>query len=866
MHKIETRKESRGVPSPRTLNLKKAFFSNPFAFNVDRARSYTKVWKRMGSAGDREPCRRAALAFSEALSDMEIRIGDDEQLAGMKGDTMLSEPLGIERGSFNGAIELVLGRFADQNMAVAVGGLSQERSREVIDGVDERTRRELKRDMLPFWKGKTFHDRKVRELMLEGLYRGPAYIDPLSLYRMIKGLGGPKNAMRVLSKNVGGGGGQMTWKSLAMAPRALRLANEILLDLSYILLDMQGHITPGYQRVLQLGFRGISDWAEKSLEELEEGGKDVKRRKGDKDVKRRKDFLEAVRISSRAVCDFSNRYADRAEEMAARAEGERKEELLAMAERCRRVPAGPPRTFMEAMQSIWMTQIAMTLSYGLDNVFGVGRLDQHLHPFYKADLEAGRITREQAVETLEEFMVKAAGNVVFGPNNVTIGGLTREGEDATNEVSYMFIEALENVRGMGDGLAVRISNSTPREFLLRAIETNRFTAGAAFYNDDIVIRDLVEDGYSLEDARDYSIVGCVEITSTGNDNSYTAGNGIFLVGALEMALNRGRRLMTGFRRVGARTRDPRRFRSFEDVKDAFEKQVAYTVDRLVRMVEIKDRVFEGFPTPLLSSTVEGCLESGLDLTWGGARYNHGHVNGQGLATVADSLAAIRWAVFDQGKVSMRELVKAIRSNFVGYESLRQELQSKAPKFGNDDPRVDDLAEWVSEVFVREVRKHPCWRGGRYRPSMFSAGTQDMEGSLCGATPDGRLAGEPVSNGISPSNGMERAGSTAVFHSVAAAGNFIFSNGTALNMNLSPAMLASGESVDKLASLIEAYFVLEGRHVQFVPLDPETLRDAQAHPENYRDLTVKVSGYSARFVDLSRSLQEDIIARTCFREI
>jgi len=857
MQEVKTRQEPRGVPSQRTRRMKERFLSSPFALDIERARCYTRVWKRMGGSGDKEPCMRAALALQETLHKMTVHINDDEQFVGMKAAGLLAEPIGIERGSFNGAIALFLGRFADQNMALPVGGISPERSGEVIGSITPQMRRELKKEILPFWRGKTAHERKIRELTLEGLYRGQALIGPVSLMRMIKGLGGPRNAIRVMSKNVGGDISPMSWRSLTMAPRAIRLAYEVLPDLTYLLLDMQGHIVPGYRRVLEHGFIGIAEWAGRRLQGLE---------KRDGDYKRREDFLRSVQVAAKAVCDFSERYADLAGEMAAETEGERKAELLAIAERCRRVPAQSPRTFMEAMQSVWMTQAVLAVSYGLDNVFTAGRMDQYLYPYYLADIEAGRITREEAVEAVEELLIKVARNLIFGPNNITIGGLDRDGEDATNEMSYIFLEALENVRGMGDGLAVRISHAAPREFLLRACETHRITAGVAFYNDDIVIRDMVADAYDIEDARDYSIVGCVEPTSTGNDNSYTAGNGIFLVLALEMALGRGHRLMTGSRRVGARTRDPRRFRNFEDVKEAFERQVAHVVAKSVRMTEVKDKVFAGFPTPLLSSTVEGCLESGLDLTWGGARYNNGHVNAQALATVADSLAAVRWAVFEQGIVSMRELIKALRRDFTGYEPLQQALLRKAPKFGNDDPRVDDLAEWVSEIFTREVRKHPCWRGGKYRPSMFSSGTQDLEGGLCGATPDGRLAGDVVSNGISPTNGMEMTGATAVFHSVAAAGKTFMSDGSALNMNLSPAMLQSDENVEKLASLLEAYFVLGGRHVQFNPLDAETLRDAQAHPEKYPDLTVKVTGYSARFVDLSKTLQDDIIARTEFSDV
>lgn len=850
----------RGIPSERASRLKEELLRSPYRLDIERARHYTDVWRRMGLYGEKQPCMRAAVALEETLRHMPISIQDEERLVGSKGSTILAEQLGVERGTLNGAIKMLFSPFAEKRIALPIGGLSEQRMQEVFNSVNREKRRELLRKILPYWEGRSFHDRKIMALAREGLYKGPALFGPISLYRLVRGLGGLRNAVDVLSKNVGSKVGQMNWRYLLMAPRALRLAYEMMPDLQYLLIDLQGHIVPGYHRVLEVGFEGIARMAESKAEELKASGKSVK------ELKRQLDFLQSVQVAAKAVCQFSYRYADLAEEMAKKAEGRRREELLAISERCRWVPARPPRTFWEALQSIWMTLVVLVISYGFDNVFTSGRVDQYLWPYYKADIEAGRITREEALEAIEEFLVKIAGNLVFGPNNITIGGLDREGKDATNEVSYLFLEALENIRGLGDGLAVRISDRTPHDFLIRAIKTHEITGGVAFYNDDIIIRDLLEEGYSLEDARDYSIVGCVEPAGTGFDNSYTAGNAINFVCCLEMALNRGKRLFVGARRVGARTKDPRRFRSFDEVKEAFERQVSHSVSTLVRMAEIKDRLFMQFPTPLLSATIEGCLESGLDLTWGGARYNNAHVNAQGLATVANSLAAIRWAVFEERIVSMPELIKALRRNFKGYEHLRQVLLRKAPKFGNDDDRVDGIAAWACEMFVNEVRKHKCWRGGRYRPSMFSSGTQDMEGSICGATPDGRLAGDPVSNGISPTNGTEWTGMTAVLHSVARAGSTFMSDGTALNINISPSTLANDENVEKMAALLEAYFVMGGRHVQFNPVDAETLRDAQNHPEKYPDLTVKVSGYSARFIDLSRSLQDDIIARTEFWEV
>jgi formate C-acetyltransferase len=862
-----------GVPSPRAIKLKERLLASPFDMDLARVRAYTKIWKEMGDEGDRMPCMRAARSLAETLRTIDILIGEDERLVATRGAGLRCENIGVERFNFNGSYDMALSIMTARKHIPRASGWARE---------------ELENDLLPFWNGRTALHIMVRRFREEGLTGKTSLMGPVDTYRLIRGIGGPEKILELLkglpaliaaqrkAESEGGGTQSLTdagSKSETAAGRALaglkRLARLARLGLAFgeygvfsvpknlwLQAPLQGHLVPGYPRVLELGFEGIAERARKALQEL---------KSDDDDYSQRKEFYESVIVSAGAVCGYSQRYAELAERMAAEtSEGERKAELMEVAERCRQVPAKPPRNFMEALQSILMTNNVLIISYGVDNIFSPGRVDQYLYPYYRKDVESGRITRDQALEALEEYLIKLASHTVFGPNNITIGGLDKEGNDATNEVSYLLLQAFENIRGMGTGIAVRISHKTPREFLLRACAVNRHTAGVGFYNDDIVIRDLVEDGYSLQDARNYSVVGCVEPAGTGDSYSSTALNGFWMTGVLELALNRGRRLITGSRQIGVPTPDPREFRSFEDLKDAVEKQLSLVIERGVRMKEILDRTFaDFFPNPLLSSTIEGCLESGRDATRGGARYNHGCMNAQALGTMTDSLAAIRWAVFDQKVVSMDELLKVLAANFKGYDSLRQTLLRKAPKYGNDDPRADEIAAWLSEVITHEGRKYTSWRGGRYRCSMVSSATQVLEGWFCGASPDGRLAMQAVSNSMSPSNGMEMSGMTATLKSAALAGNANYSDGTALNLRVSPLALRSEESLDKLASLIEAYFVLEGRHVQLNPVDAETLRDAQAHPEKYPELTVKVSGYSARFAELPRALQDDIISRTEF---
>ncbi len=798
-------KTDKKIPaSARIMRLKERLLSSSWEVDVERARYYTRTWKKMESA---PPAMRAAQALNETFQNMTIRIEDDELLVGVKTAKNFAGPLGIERQLASIAIQMAVllrGKKMDDSdpFLLHFGGHSKEFDREIYS-MPEEVYRELKDEILPYWRGKDLSSMKLA-----------------------------------------------LWKKRGIDMDTLEIAHSI---------EMQGHIIIGLKRVLDIGFKGISEWAGKTLKSLKEE---------DKDYLQRKDFLESVKVAAEATCDLSNRYAALAEKMAQKAEGHRKTELLQIAERCKHVPANPPRNFMEALQSVWMTQVALIISYGEDAIQGPGRLDQLLYPYYEHDLGTGSLTRESAQELLEEYLIKVSYFTMFGPNNITIGGIDQNGEDATNELSYLFLDANDALKGgLRKSFAVRISPKTPRDFLKRACETYRIGAGVAFYNDDVVIRDLLEDGYSPADARNYAIIGCAEPTGMGNNNGYTGSNGVFITQVLEVALNEGNRLRDG-KKVGASTPDPRTFTTFEDIKEAFAGQLSYLIDTAVREAELKDQLIaEYFPSPLLSSTIEGCLESGRDISQVGSRYNHSHVGAQGLATVVNSLSAIRWAVFEEKLLTMEEMVNHLRNNFAGAENIRQTLLRKAPKYGNDDPRADELAEWVTQFHAREVRRHKSGvMGGYYRPLMISAGTQDTEGFLCGASPDGRLAKAAVANGMSPANGTELNGATAALHSVARACKACFSCGTTLNMNLSPGLIKTDEGLDKFASMLEAYFVLGGRQIQINPVDVNTLKDAQIHPENYADLTVKVSGYSFRFVDLSKSLQDDIIARTQFSEV
>ncbi|MFW9987791.1 MAG: pyruvate formate lyase family protein [Candidatus Odinarchaeota archaeon] len=799
-----------GIPSERVRKIRDRMLANPFEYDLERARCYTRIYKQFENS---PPCMKKARALEEFLRCLPIRIDEDEFLVGVKSSKPRADPIEIEQGRHVKLYDFLLDDTIEEKAKNTLRRYHPTIRRYVP--FTEEELKEWKNDIIPVWKGKTMMDKRNKLFREAGL----------------------------IEENVG-----HVPPSMTMLPGN-----------SYVYSVMQGHTIPGYRRVLKMGFRGIEKMATEGLKNLKEN---------DENYDQRKDFYESVVVASQAVCEYSNRYADLAMEMAQNASETRRAELAEIAERVRRVPTHPPRTFMEALQSIWMTNVVMEMSYGEGNIFSQGRVDQYLYPYYVADLAEGRITYEEALEALEEYLVKLASVVIAGQNNITIGGLDRDGNDATNEISYMFLEAIANVKSLLNTLSIRISSKSPRNFVKRTIETFRHTTGMGIHNDEILVPQLQEDGYSLEDARDYSLVGCVEPHGTGFDFSYTAGNGVRFTLVLGMALNAGRMLYSEGRVVGAKTPEPSAFKTFEEVKQAFVDQLIFAVDKCVQMSELKDKAFaEYFPSPLLSSTIEGCLESGMDATRNGARYNNNPIGSQGLATVVNSLAAVRWAVFEKKLVTMGELVEHMNNNFKGAEILREKLRNKAPKYGNGDDKTDELACWVANTFCDIVRKHSARGGvGIYRPCLVSAGGQLAEGRMLGATPDGRLSGESVSNGISPANGTEKNGLTMALRSVAVSTReALLTDGVTMNIRINPSMIETDEGIEEMTSILEAYFDLGGKELQINAIGSETLKDAQEHPEKYQDLSVKVTGYSARFIDISRGLQNDIINRTEFSE-
>jgi pyruvate formate-lyase/glycerol dehydratase family glycyl radical enzyme len=629
-----------------------------------------------------------------------------------------------------------------------------------------------------------------------------------------------------------------------------------------------GHMLLNYAGILEKGLAWYAQQAQARADTV--------------DGPEQKDFYQAAAMACQGVIHFAARYAQEAERLAtAESDPARRAELEQIAQVCRHVPAHPARTFHEALQAMQFVLVAAQIE-DYESAFSIGRLDQLLWPYYQADLGAGRLTEEAALELLACFYVKVshsvplfdadvslafAGMTAFA--NAVVGGVDAQGRDATNPVSYLAVEAMRRVNTQQPNFGVRLHGDTPPEFLdavtqamtngLRNVVRQRLT-NVQFFNDEAIIPALVKRGIPLQEARDYALVGCVEPAVPGV--SFTSSDAaLFSLGlCLELALNDGHgRLFTD--QLGLPTGDPRRFTGIEDVIEAYRRQVAHLVGLMTQALDVLAEVHARFkPKPFISATTGDCLERGLDLTQGGARYNFTGVQGVGAATVGDSLAALEALVFREGGVTMAELLAALDADFEGHEPLRLMLVNRAPKYGNDDDAADHFSRLAAEIYCQEVEKHATPRGGRYQPGLYSVTTHVALGLAVGATPDGRRAGAPLSPGISPVQGRDRKGPTAAMKSAARLNHTLVSNGSAFNQKLNPAFLRGDEGARALAGLLRGYFRLGGMQLQWNLVDREMLLAAQERPEDYRDLIVRVSGYSALFGDLERVVQDDIIAR------
>jgi formate C-acetyltransferase len=659
-------------------------------------------------------------------------------------------------------------------------------------------------------------------------------------------------------------GKQVYNRIMDVLPEEIVQATDEGLFFHYYLNRTIGHITVDYERVIRKGFLGLQAEIKAEFGKIDYGAAGALKKHY---------LLQAMSRGCDAAIGFAERYAEEAERLAAgEQDAARRAELEEIAAICRHVPAHPARTFREALQSFWFVHLMLNLetnSYAI----GPGRFDQYLIPYYRADVDEARLTPEQATELLaclwikfnELTVVKEGGTAKASTTyndfqNLNLAGQTPEGRDATNELSYLCLEVTGALQLPQPQVSVLISEKTPDRFLLEASRVISLGFGMpAVYNEEEKTQALLHKGKSLKDARRGGINGCVELVVQGKD--MMASSGYFnLPKCLELALNNGVNPLTGSQ-LGPETGDAGQFETFEDLMEAFRQQVEHGVAQKTKYDGIARQTYAEFcPVPFTSLFVSDCMEKGLDFHDGGAHYNLPLMCGVGTGTMADSLAALKLLVYDEAATKLPELVTALNANFAGHDRMRQMLLNRAPKWGNGDDYVDSLAHRVVELFTDELEKHRNEQGERYSANMIPTTTHIWFGDLTGATPDGRLAHVPQSEGISPVQGMDRKGPTAVVLSMSRLDHERCS-GTLLNMKFHPSALRSEDDLAKFADLIRTYFQLGGHHMQFNVLSAETLRAAQQRPEEHQHVIVRVAGYSDYFVRLSKDTQDEIISRT-----
>jgi len=589
----------------------------------------------------------------------------------------------------------------------------------------------------------------------------------------------------------------------------------------------------------------------------------------------KREELRAMRIAAEALITFAKRYAEKARQLAKKEKNkDRKKELERIAEVCSWVPGHAPRDFWEALQGYWFVHLGVIIEYNTWDSFNPGHLDQHLWPFYEKGLMTGTLTKESARELLQCFWVKFNNQPAPPKVGVTaeesgtytdfalinLGGLKADGTDAVNEVSFLILDVIEEMRILQPSSMVQISSRGPDSFLWRALKIVKTGFGQpSIFNTDAIVKELVRQGKSVEDARNGGASGCVESGAFGKEN-YTLTGYFNMPKVLEITLHNGVDPRTG-KTIGLKTGEPAKFKTFEELFAAFKAQVRHFVDIKIAGNNIIERLYATYlPAPFLSILISDCIAKGKDYHAGGARYNTNYIQGVGLGSMTDILTSIKYNVYDKKTVTMKELLAVLDKNFEGSESLRQRLLNRTPKYGNDDDYADDIMKSIFEAYFEAIDGRPTTKGGKYRINLLPTTVHVYFGKVTGATADGRKASEPLSEGISPVQGSDRKGPTAVLKS-AGKMDHVRTGGTLLNQKFTPSLLADEEGIRNLGHLVRSYFKMDGHHIQFNVVTADTLRDAQKHPEKYRDLIVRVAGYSDYFVDCGPELQNEIIRRT-----
>ena len=627
-----------------------------------------------------------------------------------------------------------------------------------------------------------------------------------------------------------------------------------------------GHTVAG-DKIYRLGMLDLKEEVGRELEALDY--------ESDREAESKSEQLKAMAVCADALITFARRHAEKARELASNTDiPQRKQELNHIASICERVPAHAPQTMWEALQYYWFVHLGVITEFNTWDAFCPGRLDQHLEPFYSRELEQGTLTREQAKELLECFWVKF-NNQPAPPKvgitlkesgtytdfaNINLGGVKADSTDGVNDVTYLLLEVIDEMRLLQPSTNIQVSKKTPDLFIKRAGEVIREGWGQpSVFNVEAVIQELLAQGKSLVDARCGGTSGCVETGAFGKE-SYILTGYFNLTKILEITLNRGVDPQSG-KKLGLDTGDPGEFSAFEQLMKAFEAQLQNFIEIKLEGNQVIERIYaEQMPAPFLSLVIDDCIKNGQDYNCGGARYNTNYVQGVGIGSITDSLTAIKYHIYDHKTFDWEQMLTFLSEDFKGREEARQLIINKTPHYGNDDDYADSIMQEVFHLFHRMVDGRKTFRGGTYRINMLPTTSHVYFGSVIGATPDGRKTGSPLSEGISPVQGTDLNGPTAVIKS-AAKMDHLMTGGTLLNLKFSPQVLSGEKGLQSLVHLVRAYFRMDGHHIQFNVIDADTLRKAQQNPEEHRGLIVRVAGYSDYFNNLNEQLQNEIITRT-----
>ena len=638
-----------------------------------------------------------------------------------------------------------------------------------------------------------------------------------------------------------------------------------------IFTEFQEQRSPGHtvlgDKIYRKGFLDIIAEVEQAIKKLDFYN--------DPEALDKREQLEAMRIAAQALITHAHRYAAQLDLLAAEEQdADRRSELIQMAHICRKVPADAPETFWEALQYYWFVHVGVITELNPWDAFNPGRLDQHLYPFYRREIDAGTLSRDQAKELLQAFWIKfnthpappkvgvtaKESNTYVDFALINLGGVMPNGGDAVNELTYLMLDVIEDMRLLQPSSMILLSKKNPDRFLKRALRIIKTGFGQpSIFNAEEIIQELTRQGKSLYDARCGGASGCVESGAFGKE-CYILTGYFNLPKILELTLNNGVDPLSGSQ-IGLTTGNPAEFKSFAELFDAFSQQLQFFADLKIKGNNIIERINAKYmPVPFLSLLIDDCITQGKDYNAGGARYNTSYIQGVGLGSITDCLAAIKFHVYDQGAWTMTELLAALRDNFDGFDDLRDTLVNHTPKYGNDDDYADQVMQQVFESFYDAVDGRPNTKGGVYRINLLPTTVHVYFGSMTGALPDGRRSQQPLSEGISPVQGADRKGPTAVLKSASKI-DHVRTGGTLLNQKFCPELLHNDNGISKVAQLVRSYFRMDGHHIQFNVVNAETLRQAQNRPDDYRDLIVRVAGYSDYFVNLTEALQEEIIRRT-----